>query len=63
MNTHNTVVDFPTVPVPLPAGTHRIFATLGRARLIHATDRIWMGVIFGHDLLASISEFLFIPFD
>jgi len=55
MNPHNTVVDLSTVAVVLPADAHRIFATFRRARLVDATDGIRVGVVFGHDLLASIS--------
>ena len=63
MHSHHTVVHFPTVPVPLPADAHRLSAALGRARLVHATDGIGMGMIFCDDLLAPVSEFLFIPLD
>jgi hypothetical protein len=63
MNPHNTVVDLPAVAVVLSSNTHRIFAAFRRARFVDATDRLGMGVVFGHDLLASISQLLFIPLD
>ena len=63
MNCHNTVVDLPTVPIPLPTNSHRMLAALGRARLVHATDGLPMGMVLGHDLLAAISQLLFIPLD
>jgi hypothetical protein len=63
MNPHNTVIDFPAVAIVLPPNAHRIFATFRRARLVDATDCLGMGVVFGHDLLASISQFFFIPLD
>ncbi len=63
MNTHNTVVDLPSVAIPLAGNSHGRFAALGRARLVHATDRLGVGMILGDDLLAAISEFLFIPLD
>ena len=63
MNPHNTVVDLPAVAVVLPADAHRIFAAFRRARFVDATDGLRVGVVFGHDLLASISQLLFIPLD
>ncbi len=63
MNPHNTVVDFPAVAIVLSPNAHRIFAAFRRARLVDATDRLGMGVVFGHDLLASIPQLFFIPLD
>ncbi len=63
MNAHNTVVDLPTVAIPLATGAHRLVAALGRARLVNATDGLPMGMVLGHDLLAAISQLLFIPLD
>jgi len=63
MHSHHAVVNFATVSVPLPTDAHGIFATLGRAGLVHAADRVGVGVLGGHDLLTPISELLFIPLD
>ncbi len=63
MNTHNTVVDLPSVAIPLAGNSHGRSAALGRARLVHATDRLGVGMILGDDLLAAISKLLFIPLD
>jgi len=63
MDPDDAVVDLPTVSVPLPTGTHRLLATLGRTGLVHATDGFEVVMVFGHDLLASVSELLFIPLD
>ena len=63
MNPHNTVVDLPPVAIPLAGNSHGRFAALGRARLVHATDGLGVGMILGDDLLAAISKFLFIPLD
>ena len=63
VNPHNTVVDLPPVAVPLAGNSHGRFAALGRARLVHTTDGLGVGMILGDDLLAAISEFLFIPLD
>ena len=63
MNTHNTVVDLSAVAIPLAGNSHGRFAALGRARLVHTTDGLGVGMILGDDLLAAISEFLFIPLD
>ena len=61
MNCDHTVVDLPPVAVPLATGSHGLVAALGRARLVQATDRLRVGVLGGNDLLAPISQFLFIP--
>ena len=63
MNNHNTVVDLPSVSIPLAGNSHGRFATLGRARFVHATDGLGVGMILSDDLLTTISEFLFIPLD
>jgi hypothetical protein len=63
MNGHNTIVHLPTVAVPLASGPHRLGAALGCARLVHAPDGFGVRMVSGNDLLASISELLFIPLD
>jgi hypothetical protein len=63
MNAHDTVVDLPAVSIPLPTDAHRVLATLGRARLVHATDGFGMSMVLGDNLLAAISQLLFIPLD
>ncbi len=63
MNSHNTVVNLPTVTVPLPTDTHRLLAALGRARFVQATDCLGVTMVLGHDLLASISQLLLVPLD
>jgi len=63
MNGNRTVIDFTTVPIPLAIDAHRLLAALRRAGLVHATDGLGMGMVFGDNLLAPISEFLFIPLD
>lgn len=63
MNGHRTVVELATVAVVLAAGTNGLAATLSRARLVHATDSVRVGVLCRNKLLASISELLFIPLD
>ena len=61
MNCDRTVVDLTPVAVPLAPSPNGLVATLGHARLVHATDSVGVGVLWGNDLLAPISEFLFIP--
>jgi len=63
MHSHHTVIDLPTVPIPLPIDAHRIFAALGRTGLVHATNGLGVAMVFRDDLLASVSELLFIPLD
>jgi hypothetical protein len=63
MHSHNAIVNLPSVSVPLPTDTHRIFAALGRSGLVHTTDGFRMGMVFRDDLLAAISKLFFIPLD
>jgi len=63
MNRHHTVVNLASVTVVLPRGPHGLLAALGRARLIHATNRFGVSVLPSHDRLAAVSQFLFIPLD
>ena len=63
MNANHTIIDLPTVPVPLAADAHCIFPALGNARLVHATDGLGVGMLFRDDLLAAVSKCLFIPLD
>ncbi|MEK7415511.1 MAG: hypothetical protein AAB263_19580 [Planctomycetota bacterium] len=63
MNAHHTVIDLSPAAIPLATDGHRVVAALARARLIHATDRLGVGMLSGHHLLASIPKLLFIPLD
>lgn len=63
MNGHHTVVDLAQTAIPLAGRAHRLVATLGRARLVNATDSLGVRMVFGHDLLTSISQLFFIPFN
>jgi hypothetical protein len=63
VNADHAVVDLPAVAVPLATNSRGRFAALGRARFVHATDGFAVGMLLGNDLLAAISEFLFIPLD
>jgi hypothetical protein len=63
VNRHDGVVDLPAIAVPLACNSHGRFAALRRARLIHTTDGFGMSVLLGHNLLASVSQLLFIPLD
>jgi hypothetical protein len=63
MHPHHAVVDFSPIAIVLPTDAHRLFAALGRSRLIHAADRLGRRMVPGDDLLAPVSEFLFIPLD
>ena len=63
MNSHDTIIDLASAAVVLPADAHGMPTALGRARLVHAADRVGVGMIFDDDLLAAISELFFIPLD
>lgn len=63
MHTDNAVIHLPAIPIPLTTDTDGLFPALGNARFVHASDRVRMSVIFGHNLLAAVSKFLFVPLD
>ena len=63
MNTDHTVIHLSPVAVPLATGADGLVAALGGARFVHATNRLGVGVFLGHNLLAPVSQFLFIPLD
>jgi hypothetical protein len=63
MNADHTIVDLATVAVVLPTDTHGMPTAFGRAGLVHAADRFGMGMVLRDDLLAAVSELLFIPLD
>ena len=63
MHSHSAIIDLAAVPVVLPSCAHRFAATLGGAGFVHAPNGVGMRVLASHDLLAAVSQFLFIPLD
>jgi hypothetical protein len=63
MHGHRAIVDLAAVAVVLPAGSHGVLTALGRSRLIDDANGLCMSVVFGHDLLAAVSQFGFFPLD
>lgn len=63
MDAHHAVVDLAAIAVVLPRGADRFLAALGDAGLVYAADGLDMCVVPRHDLLAAISQLLFIPLD
>ena len=63
MHADNTVVNFATTAEPLPPGTDRVVAALGRSRFIKAADCLSVGVFVGNQLLALVADAAFIPLD
>jgi hypothetical protein len=63
MHPDHAVIHFAPVAIPLPRDAHRVVPTLGDRGLVHHADRRGMTVILGHQLLATVVEFLFIPLD
>jgi hypothetical protein len=63
MHSHHAVVHLAAVAAPLALDSHRLFAALGRARLVHQTNGLRVRVVLGHELLATVLQFLFIPLD
>jgi len=63
MHSHHAIIHLSPIAVPLSPNAHGIVAALGDGGFIHHADRLRMAVISGHNLLATIMEFLFIPLD
>lgn len=59
----DAVFDLAPISVVLAFDSSGVVATLDRASLIDASDRIGTGVLASNDRLTSITEFLFIPDD
>jgi hypothetical protein len=59
----DTVLDLPSIAVVLSFDTSRLIAALSRSGFVDAPDRLRTCVIGGHDLLAAVSQFLFLPND
>jgi hypothetical protein len=63
VHSHRTVIDLAAVAVVLPSRADGLAAALRDAGLVHAPDGFGMRVLAGHDLLAAVAQFLFIPLD
>jgi hypothetical protein len=63
MDADDAVVHLALTAEPLPPGTDRGGAALGRARFIDAADGLGVGMFAGHQLLALVAEGLLIPLD
>lgn len=63
MHSHDAVVDLAAVAVVLPPRADRVGAALADAGLVHAPNGLGMRVVASHDLLAAVSQFLFMPLD
>jgi len=63
MHSHYAVVHLAPIAIPLPPDAHRIVPAFGDGGLIHHADRVGVSMVFGHDLLATVVEFLLIPLD
>jgi hypothetical protein len=63
VDTHHAIVDLAPAAVPLPPDTDRLAAAFGNPRFVQDSDRFSMRMVLGHNLLATVMEFLFIPLD
>lgn len=63
MHSHHAVVDLAAVAVVLPPRADRVGAALADAGLVNAPNGFRMRVVASHDLLAAVSQFLFMPLD
>jgi hypothetical protein len=63
MHTDDTVLDLAATAQPLPRGTDRLLAALGRPRFIDAADRFRVMVVASYQLLTLVAHALLIPLD
>ena len=63
MHANDTVIDLAATAQPLPCGTDRLVAALGRSRFIDAADRLGVAMVACHQLLALIANIGAIPLD
>ncbi len=59
----DAVLDLAAVAVVLTLHAGRVGAALGRSRLIDHAQRLGVGMLGGHQLLAAVAEPLFVPAD
>ena len=59
----DAVLDFAAVAVVLTLHACCVLAALGRARFINHAQRLRVGVLAGHQLLAAVAELLLVPRD
>jgi hypothetical protein len=59
----DAVLDLAAVAVVLTLDAGRLGATLGRSRFIDHAQRLGVGVLGGHQLLAAVAKPLFVPAD
>ena len=63
MHSDHAVVHLATIAAPLAIDAHCFLAALGCARLVHQADRLRVRMLLGHELLATVLQFTFIPLD
>ena len=63
VHSHHAIIDLAAIAIVLPTCAHRFASTLADAGLVHAPEGFGMRVLASHDLLAAVSQFLFIPLD
>jgi hypothetical protein len=59
----DAVLDLAAVAVVLPLHAGRVPAAFGRSRLIDQAQRLGVGMLGGHQLLAAVAEPFFVPAD
>lgn len=59
----DAVLDFAAVAVVLTLHAGRVPAAFGRSRLVDHAQRLGVGMLGGHQLLAAVAEPLFVPAD
>jgi hypothetical protein len=63
MYSHDAVIHLSPIAIPLSPNADCLLAALGHARLVHGPDGLWMSMILGYHLLATVSQLLLVPLD
>jgi hypothetical protein len=63
MHPHDAILHFAPTAAPLPLGSGRVGAALGRSRLVDQANGLGVGVLTCHDVLATLAQSPLIPLD
>jgi hypothetical protein len=63
MHAHHALLHLAAAAAPLPLGACRMHTALNHGRLIDDADRLRIGMLTGHQLLATVTQTLFVPLD
>jgi hypothetical protein len=63
MYSHHAVLYLAATAAPLPLRAGRVRAALDHRRFVDDADRLSIGMLAGHQLLAALTQSLLVPLD